>query len=192
MKIQLIILALFVVATLAHRQRDGDDENQVRRRGRWNRRNRDSQVYADAEEAAEMEDAVPTEGEVVIVDIIKALSINMKEAIVTWAKVRLVHSSATILTGTSSTACQCPMETLRSVDGIIIIIIDALIIIIIIQQLYQQLLLRQRPRQPASMITSKSTSVNNRFLVNILYSNYSIDVRSHNDIDSAENVNHDP
>lgn len=63
MKIQLIILALFVVATLAHRQRDGDDENQVRRRGRWNRRNRDSQVYADAEEAAEMEDAVPTEGD---------------------------------------------------------------------------------------------------------------------------------
>lgn len=63
MKIQLIILALFVVATLAHRQRDGDDENQVRRRGRWNRRNSDSKVYADAEEAAEIEETIPTEGD---------------------------------------------------------------------------------------------------------------------------------
>lgn len=69
MKIQLIILAMFVVATLAHRDRDGDDSNRVeRRRGRWGRRGgeNDRQMYADAEEASEMEDAIPTEGDQVV------------------------------------------------------------------------------------------------------------------------------
>lgn len=66
MKIQLIIiLGLFVVATLA-RNRDEDDENQVgrRRHFRGRRRNNDNQIAADAEDA-ELEDTIPSEDETV-------------------------------------------------------------------------------------------------------------------------------
>lgn len=57
MKIQLVLLALFVIATMAHRHGD-DDENQVgaRRHYRGRRRN-DNQIAANAEDA-ELEDSV--------------------------------------------------------------------------------------------------------------------------------------
>lgn len=63
MKIQLWILALFVVATLAHRHRDDDDENQIgsRRFYRGRRRN-DNQIAANAEDA-ELEDSVSSEND---------------------------------------------------------------------------------------------------------------------------------
>lgn len=65
MKLQLIILAVFVVATLAHRHRDGD-EDQVgssRRQFRGRRRN-DNQIAANAEDA-ELEDSISAEVEAV-------------------------------------------------------------------------------------------------------------------------------
>lgn len=65
MKIQLIILGLFVVATLAHRHRDGEDENQVGRRRHYRGRRRDdNQVAANAEDA-ELEDNVSSDDETV-------------------------------------------------------------------------------------------------------------------------------
>lgn len=61
MKIQLIILGLFVVTTLAHRHKNSDDEDQVgtRRHFRGRRRN-DNQVAANAEDA-ELEDSISAE-----------------------------------------------------------------------------------------------------------------------------------
>lgn len=62
MKIQLIILGLFVVATLAHRHEDGDDDNQiVRRRHFRGRRRNDNQIAADAEDAELEVDSIPSE-----------------------------------------------------------------------------------------------------------------------------------
>lgn len=65
MKVQLIFLVLFVVSTLAHRHRDGDDESQVgsRRHFRGRRRN-ENQVAANAEDA-ELEDSISAEDETI-------------------------------------------------------------------------------------------------------------------------------
>lgn len=65
MKIQLIILVALVVATLAHRHSDGDEENQVgsRRQFKGRRRN-DNQIAANAEDA-ELEDSISSEDETV-------------------------------------------------------------------------------------------------------------------------------
>lgn len=61
MKIQLVFLALFVVATMAHRHREGDDENQVGERRHYRgRRREDNQIAANAEDA-ELEDSVASD-----------------------------------------------------------------------------------------------------------------------------------
>lgn len=66
MKIQLIILGLFVVAALANPHRDENDENQNqvgRRRHFRGRRRNDNQIAANAEDA-ELEDSLSAETDV--------------------------------------------------------------------------------------------------------------------------------
>lgn len=63
MKLQLIILGLFVVATLAHRHGDQEGENQYGRRRHYrNSRRHDNQIATNTEDA-DLEDSISSEDE---------------------------------------------------------------------------------------------------------------------------------